>query len=93
MEALHGRGTRQAAAVRDYGNHRGGLLAGVSSATVQRLPGTEAGRLVARRARARGSDSGRYRNAAYEVDRIAEMSNCSRTFSLTMAPPVLRRWL
>lgn len=29
----------------------------------------------------------------YDTDRIAEMSNCSRTFSLTMAPPVLRRWL
>jgi hypothetical protein len=27
----------------------------------------------------------------YDVDRMAEMSNCNRTFSLTMAPPFLRR--
>ena len=35
----------------------------------------------------------RHTNATYEAARIAEMSNCNRTFSLTMVPPALRRWL
>ncbi len=45
----------------------------------------------------RGSCAGRrgdrYTGTVYTVDRTAEMSNCSRTFSLTMEPPALRRWL
>ncbi len=88
---MPGSGPRQAAAVRDHGIHCVGLLAGVLPATVRRLLAKEAGRLAA--GRAHGVDSGRYCNAAYDADRIAEMSNCSRTFSLTMVPPVLRRWL
>ncbi|MFF7074486.1 DNA polymerase Y family protein [Streptomyces pseudovenezuelae] len=51
VEALHGIGPRQAAALRDYGIHCVGLLAAVPSATVQRLLGGKAGRLAADRAR------------------------------------------
>ncbi|WP_331722848.1 hypothetical protein OG848_47420 (plasmid) [Streptomyces canus] len=51
VEALHGIGPRQAAALRDYGIHCVGLLAAVPSATVQRLLGGRAGRLAADRAR------------------------------------------
>ncbi|MEU0333840.1 hypothetical protein [Streptomyces sp. NPDC006193] len=51
VEALHGIGPRQAAALRDYGIHSVGLLAAVSPATVQRLLGKTAGRLAADRAR------------------------------------------
>ncbi|MFD3382260.1 MULTISPECIES: hypothetical protein [unclassified Streptomyces] len=51
VEALHGIGPKQAAALRDYGVHCVGLLAGVPPATVQRLLGGHAGRLAADRAR------------------------------------------
>ncbi|UFR07644.1 hypothetical protein KBP30_41190 [Streptomyces sp. Go40/10] len=51
VEALHGIGPRQATLLRDYGIHSVGLLAAVSSATVQRLLGKKAGRLAADRAR------------------------------------------
>ncbi|MGW5371973.1 DNA polymerase Y family protein [Streptomyces sp. NPDC004009] len=51
VEALHGIGPRQAAALRDYGIHSVGLLAAVSPGTVQRLLGRTDGRLAADRAR------------------------------------------
>ncbi|MFG2636728.1 hypothetical protein ACGFX8_23105 [Streptomyces sp. NPDC048362] len=51
VEALHGIGPRQAAALQDYGIHSVGLLAAVSPATVQRLLGKKAGRLATDRAR------------------------------------------
>ncbi|MET7439166.1 DNA polymerase Y family protein [Streptomyces sp. NPDC004082] len=51
VEALHGIGPRQAAALRDYGVHCVGLLASVPPATVQRVLGGRAGRLAADRAR------------------------------------------
>ncbi|MEU0429669.1 hypothetical protein ABZ235_40120 [Streptomyces canus] len=51
VEALHGIGPRQAAALRDYGVHCLGLLAAVPPATVQRLLGGKVGRLAAVRAR------------------------------------------
>ncbi|MGC0335027.1 DNA polymerase-4 [Streptomyces sp. SLBN-8D4] len=51
VEALHGIGPQQAAALRDYGVHCVGLLAAVPPATVQRLLGGKAGRLAADRAR------------------------------------------
>lgn len=51
VEALHGVGRRQAAALRDYGVDRVGLLAGLPSATVQRLLGGTAGRAASERAR------------------------------------------
>ncbi len=51
VEALHGIGPRQAAALRDYGIHCVGLLAAVPPATVQRLPGGKTGRPAADRAR------------------------------------------
>ncbi|MFE5402774.1 hypothetical protein ACFQ9Z_15605 [Streptomyces sp. NPDC056580] len=51
VEALHGIGPRQAAALRDYGIHSVGLLASVSPGTVQRLLGRTHGRLAADRAR------------------------------------------
>ncbi|MEU0645973.1 DNA polymerase Y family protein [Streptomyces umbrinus] len=51
VEALHGIGPKQAAALRDYGVQCVGLLAAVPSATVQRLLGGKAGRMAADRAR------------------------------------------
>ncbi|MFF3485751.1 hypothetical protein ACFYXC_21110 [Streptomyces sp. NPDC002701] len=51
VEALHGIGPKQAAALRDYGVHSVGLLAAVPPATVQRLLGGRAGRTAAERAR------------------------------------------
>ncbi|MFI1443218.1 DinB/UmuC family translesion DNA polymerase [Streptomyces fructofermentans] len=51
VEALHGIGPRQAAALRDYGVHSVGLLATIPPATVQRLLGGRPGRLAADRAR------------------------------------------
>ncbi|MFI1294134.1 hypothetical protein ACH4VM_38025 [Streptomyces sp. NPDC020792] len=51
VEALHGIGPRQAAALRDYGIPTVGLLAAVSPATAQRLLGKKTGRLAADRAR------------------------------------------
>jgi DNA polymerase-4 len=51
VEALHGIGPRQAAALRDFGVHCVGLLAAVPPATVQRVLGGRAGRLAADRAR------------------------------------------
>ncbi|MEU1042450.1 hypothetical protein ACFYP4_21520 [Streptomyces sp. NPDC005551] len=51
VEALHGIGPRQAAALREYGVHCVGLLASVPPATVQRVLGGRAGRLAADRAR------------------------------------------
>ncbi|MEW2121799.1 hypothetical protein AB0945_43120 [Streptomyces sp. NPDC005474] len=51
VDALHGIGPRQAAALRGYGVDRVGLLAGLSPATVQRILGGRAGRLAADRAR------------------------------------------
>ncbi|CAM5680963.1 hypothetical protein SGLAM104S_06239 [Streptomyces glaucescens] len=36
---------------------------------------------------------GRHADNTYDVARIAEMSNCSRTFSLTMVPPAVSLWL
>ncbi|MET7456851.1 hypothetical protein ABZT03_34185 [Streptomyces sp. NPDC005574] len=51
VDALHGIGPRQAAALYDYGIHSVGLLAAVPAATVQRLLGGRAGRLAADRAR------------------------------------------
>ncbi|MGX1913644.1 DNA polymerase Y family protein [Streptomyces phaeochromogenes] len=51
VEALHGIGPKQAAALREFGVHCVGLLAAVPAATVQRLLGGKAGRLAADRAR------------------------------------------
>ncbi|MEU9959826.1 hypothetical protein [Streptomyces sp. NPDC050982] len=51
VEALHGIGPKQAAALHDYGVHGVGLLAAVPPATVQRLLGGRAGRMAADRAR------------------------------------------
>ncbi|MGW5043045.1 DNA polymerase Y family protein [Streptomyces parvulus] len=51
VEALHGIGPKQSAALHDYGVHTVGLLAAISSETVQRLLGGKAGRLAADRAR------------------------------------------
>ncbi|MGK3943395.1 hypothetical protein ABK046_33770 [Streptomyces caeruleatus] len=51
VDALHGIGPRQAAALRDYGIHCVGLLAAVPPATAQRLLGGRAGRTAAERAR------------------------------------------
>ncbi|MEU4617417.1 DNA polymerase Y family protein [Streptomyces umbrinus] len=51
VEALHGIGPKQAAALREYGVHCVGLLAAVPPATVQRLLGGRAGRVAADRAR------------------------------------------
>ncbi|MER6695431.1 DNA polymerase Y family protein, partial [Streptomyces minutiscleroticus] len=51
VEALHGIGSRQARALREYGVHSVGLLAAVPPATVQRVLGGRAGRLAADRAR------------------------------------------
>ncbi|MFI1414990.1 hypothetical protein ACH4Y0_34425 [Streptomyces sp. NPDC020707] len=51
VEALHGIGPKQAAALREYGVHCVGLLAAVPPATVQRLLGGTAGRTAADRAR------------------------------------------
>ena len=51
VEALHGIGPKQAAALREYGVHCVGLLAAVPPATVQRLLGGRAGRMAADRAR------------------------------------------
>ncbi|MFD7812087.1 hypothetical protein ACFV6E_03925 [Streptomyces sp. NPDC059785] len=51
VEALHGIGPKQSAALREYGIHCVGLLAGVERATVERLLGGRAGRLAADRAR------------------------------------------
>ncbi|MEU5396073.1 DNA polymerase Y family protein [Streptomyces tibetensis] len=51
VEALHGIGPRQAAALCDYGVHSVGLLAAIPPATVQRLLGGRAGRTAADRAR------------------------------------------
>ncbi|MEU6070663.1 hypothetical protein ABZ864_41040 [Streptomyces sp. NPDC047082] len=51
VQALHGIGPRQAAALRDYGIHSVGLLAAVPPATVQRLLGGRAGRTAADAAR------------------------------------------
>lgn len=51
VEALHGIGRRQAAALRDYGVDRVGLLAELPPATVQRLLGGTAGRAASERAR------------------------------------------
>ncbi|MFD6288330.1 hypothetical protein [Streptomyces sp. NPDC060205] len=50
VEALHGIGPRQAAALREYGVHCVGLLATIPPATVQRLLGGRAGRIAADRA-------------------------------------------
>ncbi|MGW2937398.1 DNA polymerase Y family protein [Streptomyces sp. NPDC001156] len=49
VEALHGIGSRQAKALRDYGIRCVGLLAATPSATVQRLLGGRYGRLAADR--------------------------------------------
>ena len=46
VEALHGIGPKQSAALHDYGVHTVGLLAAISSETVQRLLGGKAGRLA-----------------------------------------------
>ncbi|MER6784371.1 hypothetical protein ABT330_07015 [Streptomyces sp. NPDC000658] len=51
VDALHGIGPRQAAALHDYGVHTIGLLAALPSETVQRLLGGRAGRTAADRAR------------------------------------------
>ncbi|MFD8306973.1 hypothetical protein ACFV29_32225 [Streptomyces sp. NPDC059690] len=51
VEALHGIGPRQAAALREYGIHSVGLLAAVEPATAQRLLGGKAGRTASDRAR------------------------------------------
>ncbi|MCX4231726.1 DNA polymerase Y family protein [Streptomyces ortus] len=51
VEALHGVGPKQAAALREYGVHCVGLLAAVPPATVQRLLGGKAGRVAVDRAR------------------------------------------
>lgn len=51
VEAMHGIGPKQAAALREFGVHCVGLLAAVPPATVQRLLGGKAGRLAADRAR------------------------------------------
>ncbi|RSN54017.1 hypothetical protein DMH12_17165 [Streptomyces sp. WAC 04229] len=51
VEALHGIGPKQSASLHDYGVHTVGLLAAISSETVQRLLGGKAGRLAADRAR------------------------------------------
>ncbi|MEU8868270.1 DNA polymerase Y family protein [Streptomyces umbrinus] len=51
VEALHGIGPKQAAALREFGVHCVGLLAAIPPATVQRLLGGKAGRLAADRAR------------------------------------------
>ncbi|MGW2826408.1 DNA polymerase Y family protein [Streptomyces sp. NPDC001443] len=51
VEALHGIGPRQTAALRDYGIDRVGLLAAAAPATIQRLLGGRAGRLATDRAR------------------------------------------
>ncbi|MFH8468134.1 hypothetical protein [Streptomyces sp. NPDC017991] len=51
VEALHGVGPKQAAALREYGVHCVGLLAAIPPATVQRLLGGRAGRIVVDRAR------------------------------------------
>ncbi|MEU8868240.1 DNA polymerase Y family protein [Streptomyces umbrinus] len=51
VEALHGIGPKQAAALREFGVHCVGLLAAVPPATVQRLLGGRAGRVAADRAR------------------------------------------
>ncbi|WP_331276107.1 hypothetical protein [Streptomyces sp. Qhu-G9] len=50
VEALHGIGPKQAAALREYGVHCVGLLAAIPPATVQRLLGGKAGRVAADRA-------------------------------------------
>ncbi|MEV3970191.1 hypothetical protein AB0K68_18890 [Streptomyces sp. NPDC050698] len=47
VEALHGIGPRQAAALRDYGVHSVGLLAAITPVRVQRLLGGRAGRTAA----------------------------------------------
>ncbi|MER6563446.1 hypothetical protein ABT300_38130 [Streptomyces sp. NPDC001027] len=51
VDALHGIGPRQAAALHDYGIHTIGLLAAIPTETVQRLLGRGAGRTAADRAR------------------------------------------
>ncbi|WP_405814757.1 hypothetical protein OG241_09110 [Streptomyces sp. NBC_01390] len=51
VDALHGIGPRQATVLRGYGVDSVGLLAGLPPATVQRILGGRAGRLVADRAR------------------------------------------
>ncbi|MGW0572966.1 DNA polymerase Y family protein [Streptomyces tauricus] len=51
VEALHGIGPKQAAALREYGVHCVGLLATIPPATVQRLLGGKAGRIAVDRAR------------------------------------------
>ncbi|TLQ38968.1 DNA polymerase Y family protein [Streptomyces marianii] len=51
IEALHGIGARQAAALRGYGLYTVGALAAVPAATVQRILGGRAGRAASDRAR------------------------------------------
>ncbi|MEU5277110.1 hypothetical protein AB0G87_11920 [Streptomyces asoensis] len=51
VDALHGIGPRQAAALHDYGIHTIGLLAAIPTETVQRLLGGRAGRTAGDRAR------------------------------------------
>ncbi|MEU4878405.1 hypothetical protein [Streptomyces sp. NPDC021608] len=51
VDALHGIGPSQAAALYDYGVHTIGLLAAIPTETVQRLLGGRAGRTAADRAR------------------------------------------
>ncbi|GHH68162.1 DNA polymerase-4 [Streptomyces umbrinus] len=51
VEALHGIGPKEAAALREFGVHCVGLLAAVPPATVQRLLGGRAGRMAVDRAR------------------------------------------
>ncbi|PSM42385.1 hypothetical protein C6Y14_14210 [Streptomyces dioscori] len=51
VEALHGIGPKQAAALREYGVHCVDLLATIPAATVQRLLGGTAGRIAVDRAR------------------------------------------
>ncbi|MFF1548057.1 hypothetical protein [Streptomyces sp. NPDC058291] len=51
VDALHGIGLRQAAALHDYGVHTIGLLAAILTETTQRLLGGRAGRAAADRAR------------------------------------------